>query len=100
MEFKYIHIGENMDILTLNSLFKEQSLYIQCDILMENKFIQKEARITNVLIDKIENNYYVLIEQYLDESIKIKTQNLANLMFDDVKLAKLHLTKVSQNATT
>ncbi len=89
-----------MDILTLNSLFKEQSLYIQCDILMENKFIQKEARITNVLIDKIENNYYVLIEQYLDESIKIKTQNLANLMFDDVKLAKLHLTKVSQNATT
>jgi hypothetical protein len=24
---------------------------------------------------------------------------LANLMFDDVKLAKLHLTKVSQNAT-
>mgnify|MGYP000269936247 CR=1 FL=1 len=89
-----------MDILTLNLLFKEQSLYIQCDILMENKFIQKEARITNVLIDKIENNYYVLIEQYLDESIKIKTQNLANLMFDDVKLAKLHLTKVSQNATT
>lgn len=88
-----------MDILTLNLLFKEQSLYIQCDILMENKFIQKEARITNVLIDKIENNYYVLIEQYLDESIKIKTQNLANLMFDDVKLAKLHLTKVSQNAT-
>ncbi len=89
-----------MDILTLNLLFKEQSLYIQCDILMENKFIQKEARITNVLIDKIENNYYVLIEQYLDESIKIKTQNLANLMFDDVKLARLHLTKVSQNATT
>lgn len=89
-----------MDILTLNLLFKEQSLYIQCDILMENKFIQKEARITNVLIDKIENTYYVLIEQYLDESIKIKTQNLANLMFDDVKLAKLHLTKVSQNATT
>lgn len=89
-----------MDILTLNLLFKEQSLYIQCDILVENKFIQKEARITNVLIDKIENNYYVLIEQYLDESIKIKTQNLANLMFDDVKLAKLHLTKVSQNATT
>lgn len=89
-----------MDILTLNLLFREQSLYIQCDILVENKFIQKEARITNVLIDKIENNYYVLIEQYLDESIKIKTQNLANLMFDDVKLAKLHLTKVSQNATT
>ena len=89
-----------MDIFTLNLLFKEQSLYIQCDILVENKFIQKEARITNLLIDKIENNYYVLIEQYLDESIKIKTQNLANLMFDDVKLAKLHLTKVSQNATT
>jgi hypothetical protein len=88
-----------MDISTLNLLFKEQSLYIQCDILVENKFIQKEARITNVLIDKFENNYYVLIEQYLDESIKIKTQNLANLMFDDVKLAKLHLTKVSQNAT-
>lgn len=89
-----------MDISTLNLLFKEQSLYIQCDILVENKYIQKEARITNLLIDKIENNYYVLIEQYLDESIKIKTQNLANLMFDDVKLAKLHLTKVSQNATT
>lgn len=89
-----------MDISTLNILFKEQSLYIQCDILVENKFIQKEARITNLLIDKIENNYYVLIEQYLDESIKIKTQNLANLIFDDVKLAKLHLTKVSQNATT
>ena len=88
-----------MDIFTLNLLFKEQSLYIQCDVLVENKFIQKEARITNVLIDKIENNYYVLIEQYLDEAIKIKTQNLANLMFDDVKLAKLHLTKVSQNAT-
>lgn len=89
-----------MDISTLNLLFKEQSLYIQCDILVENKYIQKEARITNLLIDKIENNYYVLIEQYLDESIKIKTQNLANLIFDDVKLAKLHLTKVSQNATT
>lgn len=88
-----------MDIFTLNLLFKEQSLYIQCDVLVENKFIQKEARITNVLVDKIENNYYVLIEQYLDEAIKIKTQNLANLMFDDVKLAKLHLTKVSQNAT-
>lgn len=89
-----------MDISTLNSLFNEPALYIQCDILVENKFIQKEARITNVLIDKIENVYLVLIEQYLDESIEIKTQNLANLMFNDVKLAKLHLTKVSQNATT